>query len=679
MSVFVSIVGNQIMAVLNPLLALQENRTPLEKIFLLHTVSTDPERNTSLRNAEKIKTFLKSHQVELKKVSQTLIQDENGNPPAPKVIEDIIDKNDRILFNIAGGLNFQIAACMQVINTEKTSFLYPESGGIHMFNLNGAVAKDKLIRLSKSEDVLKLLYLQEIPYKKLLDWGTRFPFHKLFKPCFGSDEQTICGTSLNGIQVGDVVFDRVYNNGNEFIFLKATTNETVDDIRNIINLANNRSDFGDLLHHKIVVVTGVPDLIERLKEESLGRVIVLNPEKDPCNTLKSIFRPCTYQHEDAVQVEYTETGEKVTSNASLYLALGTDLMPSLIALWSHAPKKVTFLYTPGNKIIESHKKNILDSADCLPCQEVGFLPTSITGTEILQSVPSADNPIEVNITPGTKGQSAMLSYFAKLNKGSVWSLYSTDLMRIDSSQRKKIVGPDINPFLRLNGVNAMCQDYKPNHNWHYQGIMKFLRLLLEQQRMGEFPREEIKLSDGTKFEITNRSKYNNTPLQGMIISGHEKCVVQLRNDAWFEYLIAFVMKSAGADEVKLNVTIPWSDTTQSILQKRLDGKFTKNGKRPQEISHRTEIDVVARFGSKFFLVSCKSGQVQKKKATAELKGVTPIFGRFAYPLLASLRHPINGDTECNGVSVIGFDTFSDVAKMKALLLKIEKEKKTTLR
>lgn len=684
---FISIVGNQIMAVLNPLMVLMENSMLPENVFLLHTVSGSGVKSKSQLNAEKIASWLKKStkhpNVELIPISNYLTIDANNNPPVQEKVMELSNKYERVIFNLAGGMNFQVAACVQKLDLKKTNFYYPQSLGIQSIRITDSGADCKIMRLKNSPGVIEVLNIQGVPYTIINNSnrrGSMSVLKEFFTKCFGKDDKSISGWYEKNVQVKDVLFDRVYNNGHELIFMIATNyNDNVESIRNIINLSNNRRDLGEILHDKIVVITDVPDFAERLKTESQGKITIINPkDSNSCDTIKKMFRVhasekvTTLPQAESLKIEKTVRNESV-----LYLALGRELMPSLIALYSHAPKKACFIYTPDNELVLSYKNNLLSNLSLLPCEELVFIPVGIDGIEILNYTPDTNNNIEVNITPGTKGHTAFLSLFAAMHNGSVWSI-SDKIMSIGAyNQEKDIVAPEIKSYLTIRGLNSKSKDYDKRNDWHCKGLLQFLGFLKTDNRLEDFPGNEIKLENGWSYSISQRDA-SNKPINGCIIYGSQKFRVPLKKDAWFECIIAYMLNSAGADEIKLNLTIPWSDTTQKIIFDRLEKK-AKHPKKPLAVQkiHRTEVDIVARFGSNFYIISCKSGQnVQKKKAIAELKGVAPVFGRFAFPLLVSLKH--KGEPQkIDGVYVAGYDTFSDVAKFRELLKTIKKESRTT--
>lgn len=681
MGAFISIVGNQIMAVLNPVIALLNTQKDISDVYLLHSASMPNKKQFSEVNAEKIHTWLSKSgfkgKIHLIPVSTTLLEDAEGRKPVQEALQTINDSQLHIHFNLAGGMNFQIAACMNLLSPEKTVYIYPESSGIHEISVTEGGVIDKRIMPYRAETVQTVLTLQGVHFKilnKSILPYTITLMDGLFKKCFSEGGKKDLGWYEKNVQIGNVVFERIYNNGNELVFLKVPERGSdIDDMRDLINLATNRRDFGELLHHSIVVITDVPEYIERLHAESMGKIVVVNPRESPCDSLKKSFALFQRLAMSSCVEETTKTGNSVTSNTTLYLALGRDVLPSLIALWSHRPKKACFLYTADNSIVCSYKDAFIRNVALLPCEEVSFVPVSIHGTEILAHRPITNEDIELNITPGTKGQGAFLSLFARMHGGSIWSL-TDQLKQIPTGDMRDIIAPPINTLLKLSGIKEMkIFDYSSKYDRHYQGINEFIGFLIACKRLGEFPGQELELGKDKYYKISEKDR-KGKPRKGTITIGKEKFIVMLSKDAWFETLIAWAMRRANADDVKLNLQLPWTEETRKVLQ----GRLAKRGLEQRVPYHRTEIDVVARCKNKYYVISCKSGKTaSKKKAIAELKGAAPIFGRFAIPLLAFLRHGEKPE-KIDGVYVFGYETFSNPEAMRDLLVCAEKECRTTL-
>jgi len=154
---FVSIVGTQVMAVLNPLLALKNADYEIDNIDLFVTTN-----KTSVAHANTIKKFLREKcifpntPVNIIEISDSLGKDVQGRQPVQTAIKSLLSGSD-IAFNLAGGLNFQVAACVYELPEEKCLFLYPDARNVHALRFDkGNPSFDDLLPLPDAQDVLRL-------------------------------------------------------------------------------------------------------------------------------------------------------------------------------------------------------------------------------------------------------------------------------------------------------------------------------------------------------------------------------------------------------------------------------------------------------------------------------------------------------------------------------------------
>lgn len=140
----------------------------------------------------------------------------------------------------------------------------------------------------------------------------------------------------------------------------------------------------------------------------------------------------------------------------------------------------------------------------------------------------------------------------------------------------------------------------------------------------------------------------------------------LKNGKWFEDLVGYVLSDLNADDVNTGTSIAWSEAMETSLLNR-HGMLTA----------MNEIDVVARFGINYYVVSCKATAKEAvNELTTEVMAMASLFGRFTVPMLCFLRYygkPYNH----NGVYIFGCKTLCDKEKMKELLQSSLNEKRTT--
>ena len=86
-------------------------------------------------------------------------------------------------------------------------------------------------------------------------------------------------------------------------------------------------------------------------------------------------------------------------------------------------------------------------------------------------------------------------------------------------------------------------------------------------------------------------------------------------------------------------------------------------------SHKTDIDVAARFGGDFIAVSCKARVTIEKttKDAEEIAAVARNFGRFCLPFLCQLVHDGEPDPTEGGVVRFGWRTLFDPEALRTMI------------
>ncbi len=287
--VFVSLVGTQVMAVLNPMLSLGDDLP--RRIVLLATKRTNDRAMT-------IHQYLANHKPDLDlkivPVSSSLKRDDFGPPVSTAVLNLVVSSSadpGSMLFNLAGGMNFQVAGCVNVVHDERVRFVYPESDGVHILSVRKSEVEDSIFPLPDPLDVLRL---QNIP----------------FEPCEGRPYPSEILSQLNqtSIKIGGVSFDAMVNNGNELRFVKLITAdhdeaECLILTRAVISLAFDRERFGELFHRKLAIVSDIDRVLERVDTEGGGKVLGIRIARtDPSSLRVAIHEFIGVHHDKQLQV-----------------------------------------------------------------------------------------------------------------------------------------------------------------------------------------------------------------------------------------------------------------------------------------------------------------------------------------------------------------------------------------
>lgn len=622
MKIFLSLVGTQVMGVLNPLLALRKaGHTPLG-IRLLPTAKTIPR-------AEAIRDYLvqsgtPAENILIIRVSGSVTDDEDENPPAHAALRHIEADcpGQGHFFNLAGGMNFQVGACVLEADPARWAFLYPESTGVNLVRLDNAGGKryaHYLLPLPEPIDVLSLQAIDSREAPPLEEHEKKFLNWTLKTKC------PIPDPDGKPLVIGGFKFARVWNTGNELKFLAlihkpAGENQRkpryyTDMARYLIALCARRDGFGELYHRRVALLTNIGTIAERVQDEGGGKIAGLFSEDETfVEKTRAFFGPPAAHHPLPAKANFPLCGNR--GETLLHVPLGKDITPTLVALWSHRPSAVNFLYTPGDPVVEISRESISRNTGTLPLRPGGvfFTPVSLGGKEILDlEIPPSGARAEVNITPGTKGQAAFLALWAKTAGAGIFTIEtaSRSITEIPSGEAREARAPRPIAYLVLSGFKLQSHGAD----------------------------REALLSDASVQSALD-------DLAGVPVDG-----------PLFEKIIGLVMARCGADDVRVGVKTGWAEETTRHLRKVYGA------------SHMTEIDVVARFRAAYYVVSCKSGStenIRMAQATRETAAMARLFGRFAVPLVALLDY--TGDSWVNnGVCCFGPKTFTDLEKMKRLL------------
>lgn len=666
---YLSIVGHQLMATLNPLLALP-TAAGMTRVLLLVTTGKSASFGAALQ------TFLR-HRTDCEvctlPVSQSLCTDNDGNPPVQEVVAAEVIRHDaaEIYFNLAGGMNFQIAACTLVLKEfPGVRYLSPE---LHATRLYGADTSGKL-QLQKElhaveMEVEQLLELQGVPFKT----GAQAAPSRALKQLLEKSVIALpTGNRLN-MTVAGVTFDCIFNRANTLHLCKVMPAKqgqaqlNTETIRDFIGSVTSRRDFGELFHYQLLVLTSSPWAEERLKTECGGKAIVL-PYRDSMSQiaasllrqeLKSFFQsgpkrkigknpPC---HNSIVA-----TGDRV-----LYTFLGRNIMPTLAAIWSHGATKTCLFYTPGDEQIEFYRSRLEQKPERLP-SKVAFCPVSFHA-EDLESFMPVSGPFEVNITPGTKEQAFFLARMALRHGGEVFSISRDELCSLTGTQDRAVRSPDITSRIDLTVdspvVRAGCL---PEGNARMKTLLQLFRAMQVEDDAG-FSRF-FSLGEH-RFGPVGFHRQDNQFTVSYSLHGREIIhAFKTQPNNWFEELIGYVIATCGENdpEIRLGLKANWK---QYVPIKHGGQAF------------RTESDVFAKCGSRYYLISCKAGhKPPQTKSAREIKSTALALDRMTIPLLATLHY--SGQPKMvEGVYLFGHRTLTDAAAMKNLLSLAAQERSTT--
>lgn len=674
--IYISPVGNQPMAVINPLLAIAEQAQAPRQIHLLRT----QQAKSNFKHAvDFLKTRFGEGIVHYHEVSDALEPD-GRRLPAQEVVRQIAaGLKEPVFFNIAGGMNFQIAACVQNLDAQACIFTYPDFRYIHVYEFKGGALSHKRVGLPSPVDVMKIQGMacesggRDTPNVRLL-----------IDAAMAKNLKKPPSSWLYNVKFGGIEFDIAWNSGNTMNFLKVVTRALkFRDEENAAVL--DRARTGDLYHRRIHILTQDVNLVERARWESFGKVEVYRygnkgktkrPDPDSMGTellkaygaLPSAPAPPTVGEEHEVVNAPGRAGDGTT----LAVFLGTTPTATVKSIWSHRPDTLLLLYTGGDTQVERLKAALLRHAGRLPVNRVIFKSVDFTGAALMRIAPPTDGRLAVNITPGIKSQAFFLARWAMEHNAEIYSLNNSNatVQAIPAGKVLRQRLPEPARFLELKGETIKSawggRDKLCAMEGTLEGLIRFIDLIHEDhKKIQQFPG-----GGGGRIEVDGALFLRRQKDLGRIEFAGENHAVNfsLEKHIWLEQLTGYMLHKCGAEDVAVSTKVRWSAATEAWLEKS-----------KAESVHKNDYDVIAVFGGEYVMVECKSGHDKPLAAMiAQTNGLAKTLGRFTLPLLCRFNHH-GPPQEQNGVWVFGHRTLTDPVGLRALIDRAFSGRRTTHR
>jgi hypothetical protein len=349
---------------------------------------------------------------------------------------------------------------------------------------------------------------------------------------------------------------------------------------------------------------------------------------------------------------------------NLVTCLGTDPSPTLMSLCTHRPTRAWILYdrtTP--KVVEAARR-LQRFSRRLPTGSIDFVETDRLGLAIDAAGFRGEfpgGPIRVDITPGTKGQASAL---ARLPNADLWSLQGDvpAAVSLDAARSMPLRAPDLLTQAQIVGGPLI------NPGWARERVAPnkaFLDLLAQflVAWIRETPSRERRL-DAVHNMACSGGEVLVSPMGVRVrFDGKEamsKGEFLTEGGYWLELVVARRCMAAGADEVRGGVKWAWQDG-----------------------GVRDEVDVLARFGHLYFVMSCKAGRVQTLlRPTREIEAVAlRTMGRFAVPVLvrpvATTHAMARTAQEEPRAAVLSLASLQHPDALRAMLLAAARDRRTT--
>ncbi len=380
-----------------------------------------------------------------------------------------------------------------------------------------------------------------------------------------------------------------------------------------------------------------PDHI-KFTTQNLRRALTLLIKKDEDNGLQDV------------------TTIKIASD-TLIIALGSDITATVNATIAHRKnnkiKNVIIVATVNDSEIQELADNTKDYFEKIGLH-TQILPTDINGSNILKSLvkESSATNVHVNITPGSKGQTASLSYWAAKNEVLIWSILTrTAQLKCISDKSKDseeflVEACDIKDYLKI------LYPYADLFRDDTEDEKKFMSLLLKQMKacLNENKKwvqvwdEKFKFSAGG-ITLSFRKNYSASPSSNNKKSNRGTFILKDENNNsftyevdggdWFESLTSQALREAGCHYAYARTRLPFEEKLQEKLEKNYQDVF------------RLDMDSIASWHGVHVMVSCKAQELGSHNATpldrvaVEAQDVTASLNRFAIPVVCYLY---KGDT-----------------------------------
>lgn len=488
--VLTSYVGKQIFGVFNTILAVCANpywRSLVDSIVLYSTKDSQGSRGVSkgtLEESEKIKSYCEQHGYPPVKI----VEFDRTENLATEFVKDATSDGKKVLFNIEGGMNYCVAQYMsELVKSSLEHSVIISDGSVYRTvplkqsfeNCDWDTETLKIPELSV-EDIFAI---QNVKYEKKEE---KTEFGKFVESHL--EKRNLPKSLIYNVTLNHLTFDLVWNcGGNHLAFLvspfgkKGTSQDSdkkLERLRSYLKWAAGKNNQKQIYDFHFYVVCEAGNHIDTTKIQGRGKAIPLESygyvEKDKFYgggerrldfSKKLSFelslllsRKNVPEFGKLSKSEEISTKVEVVDNTFI-TSFGKDPSSTIAALLSHLEchtylKTVLLLCTPDlikqcNKFI-----TILKSYPSQFLKHINFkiVKTDVKGRSIpyILSAKRDIKNVEVNATPGTKGQAAFLTLFAQNNDFPVWTLNQKEVLCCNQNFEKFKNEPKINPKLYLS-------------------------------------------------------------------------------------------------------------------------------------------------------------------------------------------------------------------------------------
>ena len=689
---FASFVGKQTTGVINAIKAClsKENiNYPIDRIVLYATSNDLLEDGGISEGTINLAQIIKNQCLDIGFHSVEIIEINRKEDRSEELIKKEIENGRDILFYAEGGMNFSVSFYMASLSNISRSAVILLSNGSHYCTVQLEDCKNKLyyddVVLPFSEKRSEEILDEQLVSYKILENDT--PLANYIKTYIPKD--SLRYSPLFSTEIDGLPFDMVWNcGGNHLAMLCATANigkgksTYLKGARAYSSFAAGKSNNKGLFDCKVYIQCIKRSLKEQVKHESKGKAVPLNTigffddvlffkdidaefgsvrNKDLENELIKIFSN-KYVSEELKE----DLLKKVSVSSSTFITvMGKDSTPTTKVIESHFRQfsfSTVILLTTSDLEYKCNKLiNKLESLNRFKNVVFRIVKTDLRGRSIpyrLTLEAGAKN-VTVNITPGTKGQTAFLTLFAVENRCNIFALVNDKVIPITKNSGNAFDVCSFDPieifcteknkvkYKTYKSVSLKLKD-------HYKNLLKSIKSAFDNESN----------TDCFKFELEKSGyKIKSTENDGIKVENFSLGIDKKLGD-WFEDFVAAAFSQLRESVVHENVT---------YCRESMKG-------------HITEIDCLVSVDHMVVAVSCKALYESKienqvdcyKKALKEVISYARSINRLCIPVLCCIDKLHLKDVEKVGeakipVGILSLKDLCDPNRIKNILEKVEKK------
>ena len=622
--VFVSIVGTQIMGTLHPRRVFLRT-CPGGKSILL---ATDGTRELALR----LKAWAQENDgcdVDILPIPMTAGTKDGAAAVAVRLAEETQAAGGRLFFNLDGGLNYLVADCVMALGACRPVFMQSSEMRTLAFDTEAGLVK----RLPDADT----LSVQDILALQGVSWSRAGSSSPLVQWCSQHGVTLPEGCETN-VVIDGVTFELAWNPGSNRIsflkdlrFLPADSSERLSRERALIHWAVDRKRSAQMYDRRVYAVVHDEKTEHRLRSESCGKIEAFD-DRGELGEHTPLRRKLTKIFErKAVFMEASETLRPPKQKAlppledgTLIVSVGTNIVPTLVAMRSHKARHAVLCCT---RELEERAVRIQSAADFFGLESVRIVQTTVEGNylENLLPAPAEGAEVCINITPGTKGQGAMLAWWGCRHGCSVWSIDNRQglcvpLFAPHGERPVRAVPCDMETRFRIEGVLLReTKELSQEDRLLYRTMLAFMRAALDEGG-----------DDGVMKKAVSAGGMSLEPGKDKVwtLNGNgTEYRFSTEGGEWLEKLAAAALEEAGFSNVRHRIRFSWPEEMEKNIRR---AKHLS----PDDDVFSQDLDVAASRNNDIVVMSCKANPFSSvKEAAAEVASTGERLGRFALRML----------------------------------------------